>query len=187
MKNVYSHSTSNDYSINTIEYMVKKKTDSSIRTKRFLIIFLAVVISVAVCALTFRYVPAAGAIVIIFMAGLVKMLWGSTNIEYEYTISQGDMTMDAIIGAKKRKTVASFLIREAESIAKYDGKVPEGAIVINACISPDHPETWCAVYKDEKRRKTALLFSAFNKALDLMAYYNRTATSNERIKDSSEE
>ena len=47
--NVYAHSTSNDYALNTIEYMVKKKTDSAIRLKRFLIVFLAIVIAIGAC------------------------------------------------------------------------------------------------------------------------------------------
>ena len=92
--------------------------------------------------------------------------------------------MDAIIGAKKRKTVTSFLIREAESIAPFNGTVPEGAKLIDASVHAKAPNTWCAVYKNADGEKCALLFAGYNKALDIMAYYNKAATSTERIKDS---
>ena len=178
---VYTHSTSNDYSINTIEYMVSKKTNTSTRIKRILFILAAVIVSVAVFALTLRYTPAVGAVVVLIIAYFIKIFWSSTCLEYEYTIVQGELTMDVIIGARKRKTLASFLIRNAESIAPYNGSIPEGAVVIDACIAPDDPATWCALYKDESGVQTALLFSAFDKGLDMMAYYNRSAVSKERI------
>ena len=91
--------------------------------------------------------------------------------------------MDAIIGAKKRKNLTSFVIREAEEIAPYKGNAPDGAKLIDASIAPDDPSTWCAVYKACDGNRTALLFSAYDKALDIMSYYNRQAVSNERIKD----
>ena len=180
--NVYSHSTSNDYSINTIEYMVKKKTDSSAIIKRIIMI----VVAVAVVASLFYFfweLFALGAVALILIAYVVKMLWGMTSIEYEYTIVQGELTMDKIVGARKRKTIASFLIRNAESIAPYTGELPKDAAVIDASASYDRDDTWVAIYKDDNGKKTALLFSAFNKGLDMMAYYNRSAVSSERIKD----
>jgi hypothetical protein len=184
--NVYSHSTSNDYALNSIEYLVKKKTDSATRLKRFLIVFVALVIALASCLLISK-IPAAGAIIIILIAYIVKVLWSKTSIEYEYVIIQGEFTMDAIIGAKKRKNLTSFLIREAEKIAPYNGTAPDGAVLINACISPDDPSTWCAVYKDKDGKKTALLFSAYNKSIEIMSYYNKQAVSNESIKDGAAE
>ncbi len=184
--NVYAHSTSNDYALNSIEYMVKKKTDSATRLKRFLIIFLAVVIAIGACFFVSK-LPAFGAVIVILIAFIVKVLWGNTNVEYEYTIIQGEMTMDAIIGAKKRKTLANAVIRNAESIAPYKNNVPEDATVINACISPDDPSTWCMLYKDEDGKRIALLFSAYDKALDIMTYYNRAATSTERINNGATE
>jgi len=180
--NVYSHSTSNDYAINTIEYMVKKKTDSSAIIKRIIMIVAAVAL-VASLFYFFWELFALGAVALILVAYVVKMLWGMTSIEYEYCIVQGELTMDKIIGARKRKTIASFLIRNAETIAPYSNNIPKDAAVIDASASYDRPDTWVAVYKDENGKKIALLFSAFNKGLDMMAYYNRAAVSTERIKE----
>lgn len=180
--NVYSHSTSNDYSLNAIEYMVKKKTDSSDIIKRIIMIVAAIAVVVSIFYF-FWHLFAFGAIALLLIAYVVKILWGFTNVEFEYTIVQGELTMDKIIGARKRKTIASFLIRNAETIAPYTGDLPKDAAVINASASFDRDDTWVAVYKDEKGNKIALLFSAFNKGLDTMAYYNRSAVSTERIKD----
>lgn len=181
MKNVYSHSSTNDYSINTVEYMVKKKTDSKIRLKRFLTVFLILLIAAPIIYLTFSKVPPLGAVVIILVAYFIIISMRATKFEYEYQIVQGELTMDVIIGASKRKNLTSFLIREAESIAPYNGKAPDGAKLIDASISPSDPATWCAVYKDTDGNKTALLFSIQEKALELFKYYNRQATSSESI------
>ena len=181
MKNVYSHSSTNDYSINTVEYMVKKKTDGKIRLKRFLIVLIALIVAAPILYITFSKVPPLGAVVIILIAYFIIISMRATKLEYEYQIVQGELTMDVIIGASKRKTLTSFMIREAESIAPYTGKVPEGAKLIDASISPSDPTTWCAVYKDESGNKTALLFSIQEKALELCKYYNRQATSTESI------
>ncbi len=180
---VYEKRSSNDYALNSIEYLVKKKPDSSIRTKRLIIILATLLLCVGAFFII-RWNPYLGAILILLIVCFYKILWNTTHYEYEYTILQGELTMDAIIGAKKRKTLTSFLIREAESIAPYDKKIPEGAKLINACIHADDPSTWCAVYKNADGEKCALLFAGYNKALDIMAYYNKTATSTERIKDS---
>ncbi len=180
---VYEKRSSNDYALNSIEYLVTKKPDSSVKTKRFLIILATLVLFGGVCA-AISWNPYLGAILILLVVAFFKIMWSSTKYEYEYTILQGELTMDAIIGAKKRKTITSFLIREAESIAPYDGKVPEGAKLINACVHADDKNTWCAVYKNADGEKCALLFAGYNKALDIMSYYNKAATSTERIKDS---
>jgi hypothetical protein len=179
---VYEKKASNDYALNAIEYMVKKKPDAAVKRKRALIV-LATLVMLGIVFWLISLNPYLGAVLIVLVACITKILWTGTNYEFEYNILQGELTMDVIIGAKKRKTLTSFLIREALAIYPYDGKAPEGARVINACISPEDHRTWCAVYNDADGKKTALLFSAYNKALDTIAYYNRAATSTERIKD----
>ncbi len=180
---VYEKRSSNDYALNSIEYLVKKKPDSSVRMKRLLIVLATLLLCVGAFFII-RWNPYLGAILILLIVCFVKILWSGTNIEYEYTILQGELTMDAIIGAKKRKTLTSFLIREAEIIAPYKKELTEGAKLINACVHADDANTWCAVYKNADGEKCALLFAGYNKALDIMAYYNKNATSTERIKDS---
>ena len=181
--NVYEKKASNDYALNSIEYLVTKKPDSSIKMKRFIIILATLALFAGVCA-AISWNPYLGAILILLVVAFFKIMWTNTKYEYEYTILQGELTMDAIIGAKKRKTVTSFLIREAESIAPFNGTVPEGAKLIDASVHAKAPNTWCAVYKNADGEKCALLFAGYNKALDIMAYYNKAATSTERIKDS---
>lgn len=172
--NVYSHSSSNDWALNTVEYMVTKKPDASIRLKRFLIIFGALILAIVSCIFVSK-VPAFGAIIILLIAFFVKFFWDYTKIEYEYTIVQGEFTMDAIIGAKKRKTLVSFMIRDAEKIAPYKNDAPRDIPLISACASPESSDTYIAIFKDEKGTRQAILFSAIDKALDIMSYYNKIA------------
>lgn len=175
----------NDYAINNVEYLIKKKSDSKIKLARTGIVFLCLVLSLTLIYLCLGPIkfPALAPVGIILIIYIAKMLWGLTSIEYEYSIVQGEFTMDAIYGARKRRTVAEFVIRQAEKIAPFKNDISSNVNIINACISPSHPNTWYALYKDEKGNKTALLFTAYNKALDLLAYYNRNATDKERIKE----
>ena len=182
--NVYEKYMS-DYTLNSVEYLIKKKSDSGIKIKRVGIILLCVVLSLALIYLCLGPIkfPALAPVGIILIIYIAKMLWGFTSIEYEYSIVQGEFTMDAIYGARKRRTVAEFVIREAEKIAPFKNDIASDTTVINACISPSHPNTWYDLYKDGNVNKTALLFTAYNKALDMISYYNRGATDKERIKE----
>ncbi len=175
----------NDYAINNVEYLIKKKSDGKIKLARTGIVFLCIVLSFALIYLCLGQIkfPAIAPVGIILIIYVAKMLWGLTSIEYEYSIVQGEFTMDAIYGARKRRTVAEFVIREAEKIAPFKNDIPSDVNIINACISPSHPNSWYALYKDANGDKTALLFTAHNKALELMSYYNRIATDKERIKE----
>ena len=172
--NVYSHSSSNDWSLNTAEYLVSKKPDASIKLKRLFIILGALVLAGISCAFVSK-IPALGAVIIVLIAFFVKFFWDYTKIEYEYTIIQGELTMDAIIGAKKRKKIVSFIIRDAEKIAPYKNDAPKDIPLINACASPQNSDTYIAIFKDEKGCRQALLFSAIDKTLEVMSYYNKNA------------
>lgn len=45
------------------------------------------------------------------------LCWAYTNIEYEYSFLNGELTIDKIMGERKRRHVAEFNIKEAEIVA----------------------------------------------------------------------
>lgn len=48
---------------------------------------------------------------------LSYMVWSYTSIEYEYSFLNGELSIDKIMGQRKRKTIANFDIKNAEIVA----------------------------------------------------------------------
>ena len=50
------------------------------------------------------------------------MLWCYTSIEYEYSLVNGEFSVDKIMGQRKRKKVAEFDMKNAEILADADSE-----------------------------------------------------------------
>lgn len=96
-----------------VEQIVKRRTGVSNTILRILAVFVAVI-----CAVTL--IPMLGmigfSITILVIYG-VYMVFSYTSVEYEYSFLNGDLTVDRILGQRKRKTVAEFSINQAEIVA----------------------------------------------------------------------
>jgi len=64
-----------------------------------------------------------GAMAFLLMIGAVYGVYWvimSRNLEFEYSVTNGDLTIDKIVNRKKRKRIISFDVKNAEEIGKYD-------------------------------------------------------------------
>lgn len=50
----------------------------------------------------------------------------SRNLEYEYSTTNGDFTIDKIINRKNRKRVCSFDLKAVDAMGKYDAQAMQG-------------------------------------------------------------
>ena len=93
-------------------------------------------------------------------------------VEYEYTIVNGEMTVDRIRAQSSRKSLLDLNVKHIEKMGKYDpaavatlGKVK----VLDYSADKANPDTYYAFYKDEKTNiNTVLLFTANQKMLDAL-------------------
>jgi hypothetical protein len=171
MDNTYKKASA-DYSSNYTEHLVKRKADKNIIIARTLIVALAVILLGGLLIFTFKF-PVYSAVLLLVFLYVIKVLWGLTSIEYEYLLVSGDFSMDKIYSTRKRKHLAEFKVSEAESIKPLSESDTDGAKVIFAATSVKDDDVYCAIYK-ENGVKTALIFNATEKSLQMLRYYNKS-------------
>lgn len=95
-----------------VEQIIKRRTGISNTILRFL--------AVCVAVLTTLLIPVLGMLgftIVVFVVYGVYLVFSYTSVEYEYSFLNGELSIDRILGQRKRKTVASFDISQAEIIA----------------------------------------------------------------------
>lgn len=106
-----------------VECLVKSRMTGKEYAKRIGIIVLDAILLLAGIVLILKY-----PFVIFLFPFLMLIVWlityfvfRNTNIEYEYSFFDGEMTIDRILGKKVRKRVRTFIFSKADCIA------PEGS------------------------------------------------------------
>ena len=96
------------------EQLVKRKEIASPKFIRIAVIVL-IAFLMTICALVFGFISVVVAVVL----GVASFfyIFPHSSMEYEYTLSNYDMDIDAIYNRSKRESIMSFDIRKAEMIA----------------------------------------------------------------------
>ncbi len=108
----------------------------------------------------------ASAVVIFFAYNLAK----SRYIEYEYSVTNGDLDIDTIIARRKRKRIFSGHCRDFEIVAKlkssrYNNSIENIPKKINAASSLDSPDVYFIVTEYNGER-TVIYFEPDQRMLD---------------------
>jgi hypothetical protein len=95
-------------------------------------------------------------------------IFTSRNLEFEYSITNGDVTVDKIINRSKRKRVVSFDAHLTEEIGKYDpqkhlGKPYEKRLFVG--VSDDGQDAWYMTFRKPDFGYTLLVFNPEEKVL----------------------
>ena len=111
-----------------VERRVKRKVD----IKGMLLRVLAVVLTVlSLC--TILFLGMLGVTLTILFAYLTYLVWAYTSVEYEYSFLNTELTIEKIMGQRKRKHVADYEMKEAEVVAPLTSdqvvRASTGAIV----------------------------------------------------------
>lgn len=92
----------------------------------------------------------------------------SRNLEFEYSVTNGDVTVDKIINRSKRKRVISFDAHTAEEMGKYDAEKHQGKSYDKRLFtgdSADNKESWYMTFHSAKTGYTLLVFTPNEKVL----------------------
>lgn len=146
-----------------IERMVKKKMDG----KDILIIVGLFVLSFLVIAASIMFLGGGG-IMLVFLVvagvcfGLYKLIT-MRNLEYEYSLTNGYMTVDKIVNRASRKRITSFECNEVEDIGDYQKnaerlKNRDVESRIFASEYSDGQGSWFVIVRSQKTGKTLLVF-----------------------------
>ena len=105
---------------------------------------------------------------------LVWLTWRYVNVEYEYSITSGVLTLTRIYGGRNRRRAAQIRIREISLVAPFSGEyirraeqyAPEESLDFSSDLQG--PDVYIALYETDKARRGILYFDATDKALRLL-------------------
>jgi hypothetical protein len=115
-----------------------------------------------------------GMLAILLLFGIGYGLWWlltSLNIEYEYSITNGDIDIDQITARRKRKRIVSVAGDKIESLEpfsqeEYATRKFDRRVI--AAPSLNDPELWCFSYRSKKNGHTLVIFQPEQRVLDAL-------------------
>jgi hypothetical protein len=165
-----------------LENIVKKKKDKKDILKIVGIILAGFIVSDLVILLSFL-ISFLRAISVILFAGVwfgVYWLISSWNLEFEYSVTNGEIDVDSIISRRKRKRLLSVRVRDIACCASvYDKEYADEyknkeytASVVMAASAIDAPGTYFADLVTREGLKTRLFFEPTPQMLEAFTKYN---------------
>ena len=130
----------------------------------FILIYISIFILLPLTRL-----PMIPLLVILGSAYGVYWLISSRNLEFEYSVTNGDLTVDKIINKRRRKRLLSFDVKEAEEMGKYDPRRMEQRPVdqrIMATETETGEDAWYILARTPKYGRTMLVFNPNENVLD---------------------
>ena len=104
------------------------------------------------------------------------ILWSSLNVEFEYSVTNGDLDIDKIVAKKRRKKLLRVKLKDFEYFAPLNNEhmaVAEDKsvnTVIDASSNIDSPNVYFAIYFNNSE-KVCLLFEPNEKMIENFARY----------------
>lgn len=147
------------------EFMVKRKR----RPADYIKVALCIVIIIGMLLIMpfIARIPFVGIILFLACAGVIYFMYNiiiSINLEYEYIFTNGELDVDKIIAARRRRRVTSLNARAIEIMAsvnsdKIEKYLKDSSIKRKyACTSPEDKGVYFVIYSDEKN-KNMLIFN----------------------------
>jgi len=126
------------------------------------------------------FIPQVFAVWFVLIAAFVTAVFRLTKCEFEYTITMGEMTVEAIYGRRYRRKLITVRVADADSVfpvdhfkdAKIQALNPDRVIF----AAPKKSEFLYCLYINSnsgKNAKTAVVFSSCKKLNDSIKFYNR--------------
>ncbi len=153
-----------------VEYMVKKK----LGTKDILISLGAIILGAVLTFIGFLFTTIAPMIPFFVLCAVVYGVYRlitSRMIEFEYSITNGDISIDKIMNRKSRKRLTSFDAKNIEEMGKYtenEQRLKNRRVdkVIFASETDDGKDAWYVIAKSRKTGLTLLVFSPDDRCIE---------------------
>ena len=156
-----------------VEYMIKKKLSA----KDVAMMLGAVVLGCLLVVGSFLLTGIFGVPPMVPFFVLCGVIYGiywvitSRSIEFEYSVTNGDISIDMILNRKSRKRLTSFDAKAIEEMGKYTEnaqRLKERRVdkVIFASETDDGKDAWYVIAKSRKTGLTLLIFSPNEKCIE---------------------
>ncbi len=169
----------------TYEFVVAQKSEGKWRLARIgmIALYVCFVVGCLFAGISFNVLPPL-ALVPVFTWMLIFFTWRYVSVEYEYSITSGELVFSKIFGNRSRRTVLKLMLRDAVRIAPLRND-EESVKALNfrperefsAISSLRAPDIYFILFEYGKDKQHAILyFEATQKALQICRFYSPSAT-----------
>ena len=177
-------------SSNYAEYVVAKKVEGQYKMQRMMMLLAYVGIFAAILAivaiinnLTKMGILAIPMFALAPMAALVvyRLTWPAVSIEYSLTVDASLLTVEKVMGGKKKVKLFESKVKDLSLVAPYDDDYRNEADGfaaderVEAVPAMDCYDLYFALYTAENGKKTIVFFQATKQTLKALKYYNSSA------------
>jgi hypothetical protein len=150
-----------------VEQLVKKKKTPG----DMAIISVTIWLGLLIMVLTFMYLFPLTALVVCGVGYLMFRIVTSQNVEFEYSVTNGDIDIDCIRGKRTRKRIVSVRGAKIESLEHRSPTAEErkryDRLVMAAAL--DHSDdNWCFTYHSKKSGHTLVIFQPDDRILEAL-------------------
>jgi len=169
----------------TYEYVVAQKKTGKYALRKLILIVCYIVYTLVLLAVGMltRLAAPLLALTPLTLAIIIFFTWRYVNIEYEYSITSGEVTVSKILGGRSRHEMVQFRLRDCSMIAPLQDRMwSEKAELFaaekswSALSSEDAEDAYFAAYETEEGKRCIVYFEATEKALKVCRFYNPSAT-----------
>ena len=169
----------------TYEYVVAQKKTGKYALRKVILIICYIVYTLVLLSVGMltRLAAPLLALTPLTLAVIIFFTWRYVNIEYEYSITSGEVTVSRILGGRSRKEMVQFRLKDCSMIAPLHDRIwQERAELFGAdqtfvaLSSEDAPDAYFAAFEDENGKKSIVYFEATERALKVCRFYNPAAT-----------
>lgn len=156
-----------------IEKLVKKNNDGKALAINFLIVIATFILSI----IAFVFLASFS---LLFVAGLCYGAWyllKMQQIEYEYSLTNGELDVDIIRGMSKRKHLFTVNCKDFEILApfnethKREFETPSITKKIYVCSSLKEADLYFAIFVNKEHQKVLLVFEPDERMLQSFKTY----------------
>ncbi len=153
-------------SLDTMDTFVEQIVSKKKGGREFGIIFLVVLGALVLTLALFLFIP----MLLILVVGIGYGAWWlitNQNVEFEYSVTNGDIDIDQIIAQRKRKRIVSVSGSKIESLLPYNAAEYANRHFDRTVMAAPSAEaaTWCFSYHSKKNGHTLVLFSPEERVL----------------------
>ena len=148
-----------------VEQIIKRKAGVT----DYLVILGIVLLGVVLILASVLFLQQFAVIVLVGVIYGAYYLITARNLEFEYSCTNDDFTVDKIINRRKRKRIASFDLRSVEEMGKYDAAKLEHRSFdkrVNVGVDDAGTDAWYFAVRVKDLGNTLLIFNPSDRVLD---------------------
>ncbi len=150
-----------------IEQIVKKKMGP----KDYMILVGLLLVGVVLILLSIMFIPTFSILVLAGVCFSAYYLASSRNLEFEYSVTNGDVTIDKIVNRRSRKRVISIDAHNIEKMGKYnpeEHRQKTYAASLTVSATDDGKDAWYFTGNHPQKGRVLVVFSPDEKVLTAM-------------------